>query len=184
MAGSRGPIPKRSEERRRTNEPEGVFTKHDEATAAAVGVDLDPQIPAPDEAWEESVAALYNSLQASPGVVFMYAADWHLAWQLCEQLDQNLKPQFVGMKEVWNYDADVMEKTPQMETIPMKGATVSALLAGFRSLGVTEEARRRMGHEAPALKRAADRAATPAHESDVVASRDELADQRQRRFLG
>lgn len=181
--GVRGPAPKRSEERRRANAPVGVSTKVDEEQATSVGIDLDPQIPVAGEHWLEHVAALYDSLRVSPGVVFMYAADWHLAWQLCEQLDQNLKPQFVGMKEAWNYDADAMEKTPQMEVLPIKGATLSSLLAGLRALGVTEEARRRMQYEAPALKNAAERAAVPV-DTGVVASRDELAAERERRRLG
>lgn len=177
MVATRGPIPKRSEERRRQNEPEGVFTKQSEDQARAAGIDLDPGIPAAGGHWEEQIADLYRAIAVSPGATFMYAADWHVAWALCEQWDQNLKPQFVGMQAT---GPDTNE--PLYEVVPMKGATLSALLAGFRALGITEEARRRMGHEAPPLQHAAERAALPS-DADVVATRDELQAKRQERFL-
>lgn len=179
MVATRGRVPARSEERRRTNAPEGPFTKVEEAEAVAVGIDTDPDIPAAGEHWEDAVVAFYDALRVSPGVIFMYAADWHMAWALCEQWDQNLKPQFVGME----IDADGSSRA-RMEIVPMKGATLTALLQGFRAMGVSEEARRRMGYEAPALKHAAARSAVPADTGEVVQTRDELAAERAKRRLG
>lgn len=179
MVATRGPMPQRSDERRRANEPEGPFTKVDEVEAASVGIDIDPDIPAAGEHWEDGVVAFYEALRVSPGVIFMYAADWHMAWNLCEQWDMNLKPQFVGMET----DADGSTRAI-MEIVPMKGATLTALLQGFRAFGVSEEARRRMGYEAPALKRAAARSAVPADTGEVVQTRDQLSEERMKRRLG
>lgn len=145
-----GPAPKRSEERRRTNSPKSQ--KVGRGTLAALGVDLNPEIPAPGENWETVTVEWYESLRVSPGIIFMYAADWQAVWALLDQYDQNLKPQFVGIAERWNSEYEVMEKDAIVERQPMNGATINAILSQLRNLTLLgEEHRRKVGYEAPAL---------------------------------
>lgn len=63
-----GPVPKRSEQRRRVNKPEGVQVVHASAGAPITWP------PAPD-GWHERVVELYESLQVSGQAAFYQQSD-------------------------------------------------------------------------------------------------------------
>lgn len=152
VKGKGGMMPKRSEERRRVNEPTISRTKFDEAQLSAQGIDLDPDIPEPGEHWEQHVKDWYLSIRHSPGVIFMYASDWITVWSLMEQYDQGLKPQFVGFADRWNDIAGEMEHVPILERKPQNAAFLAAIFKELRNTTLLgEETRRRIGFEAPAL---------------------------------
>lgn len=147
---TRGPAPKRSEERRRTNSPQPRKVGRD--VLENLGVDLNPEIPAPGAHWEDVTVEWYESLRLSPGVIFMYASDWQAAWSLLDQYDRALKPQFMGMSERWNSEAGEMEKIPVLERQPLNGAALNAIFTQLRNITLLgEEQRRKTGYEAPAL---------------------------------
>lgn len=148
----RGPMPARSEERRRVNQPKGTFTKADDVVLDKNGVNTRPTPPEPKEDWDERALALYDSLRTSPGVIFMYDADWQTAWALVDQYDANIKPQFVGFEETWNSEAAQMEQRAVRERLPIKGATLQSLFTQLQRIAlVGEDTRRRMQFEAPML---------------------------------
>lgn len=78
--GTRGPIPKRSDQRRRENKPEIPI---DTAPAAE-----DVQIPLPGAHWVPPVAYWYCSLAESGQSCFYEPSDWATAWIWAEMLDR------------------------------------------------------------------------------------------------
>lgn len=131
--GERGPVPKRSSQRRRQNReaaPEKVEVPV-EAPAAAAKADA----PAPNERWHPAARAWYESLARSGQSTFYEASDWALAYLIAESISRDLKPQVVGVNEE--------SGEPVMAVIPMKGASLSAYLKAMTALLVTEGDRRR-----------------------------------------
>lgn len=144
--GTRGPVPKRTEERRRRNAPEGPSSTYD---GLEVEADIDPDsdeakrarglpIPEADENWHDIAKMAYESLQYSRQSVYMEASDWAQAYLLCESISRDLGEQVVGVTE----DGTVVK-----DEIPLKGASLAAYLKGFGELGMSEGARRRMNME-------------------------------------
>ena len=129
--GERGPIPKRSEERRRNNKPE-TPTDHVEIAGPV-------EIPPANPRWHKVARALYESLAASGQAKFYEPSDWAAAYLLAESLSRDLKPQVVG----------VVQTTGKVVKayLPVKGASLSAYLKAFAALGVSEGDRRRIGIE-------------------------------------
>jgi len=137
-----GPIPKRSEERRRQNKPETPI----DAVAVTGPVD----IPKANARWHPVAKRIYDSLESSGQAKFYEASDWSTAYMLAESLSRDLNPQFVGLAEKKTVDRDgelTTETKPVMQRLPLKGASLAAYLKGFAALGVTEGDRRRMGIE-------------------------------------
>lgn len=128
--GTRGPVPKRSTQRRRTNKESVPET----APAAAVVT-----VPEPDENWHPTAALWFASLKESGQSRFYESSDWALAFVIAESISRDLKPQVVGIHEE---TGDVVRAV-----IPMKGASLSAYLKAMGSLLVTEGDRRRAGLE-------------------------------------
>lgn len=124
--GERGPVPKRSTQRRRTNKG----SKPQIAPAAAAAV-----IPKPSSTWHRAALAWYRSLQDSGQSKFYEASDWAVAWLIAESISRDLKPQVVGINELTG--------KPVRAMIPMKGASLAAYLKAMNSLLVTEGDRRR-----------------------------------------
>jgi hypothetical protein len=62
---------------------------------------------------------------------------------LCEEMSRLLKPQFVGMEERWNADAEEMERIPSFVTRHISGNDLNALSKLMTNLLVTEVDRRR-----------------------------------------
>lgn len=70
--GTRGPVPKRSDQRRRANRPEIPIARA-AATAAR------PRIPAADKTWHPIALQMYRSLRQSGQSAFFEASDWATA---------------------------------------------------------------------------------------------------------
>ena len=154
--GSRGPVPKRSEERRRTNKE----SKPQKAKAGSKNVTCPPA----QEKWHPIAASWYESLTESGQSEFYEASDWHLAQIIAESISRDLKPQVVGIHEE---SGEVVRAV-----VPMKGANLSAYLKAMAGLMVSEGDRRRAGLE---LERgAAVDTETPAGVTAIDDYRDKL----------
>jgi hypothetical protein len=82
MAG-RGPVPKRSEERRRADSPDAIPLK-----TAPVG-DI-PEIPPAQDYWHPLATGWYESLAASGQSAFYEPSDWSTAYILAESMHRLL----------------------------------------------------------------------------------------------
>lgn len=134
--GAKGPVPKRSDELMRRNKVTQPVLKLAAEQPEHPAVIARPTAPPLDEKWHASARAIYEALLASPTVVYMTAADWAFAHFHCEMLSRELKEQFVGL--------DPESGAPRFAVIPMKGASLSAHMKFFSSIGVSEAERRRM----------------------------------------
>jgi hypothetical protein len=130
--GKRGPTPKRSTQRRRTNDPVVPVTKAEGAAKVVV--------PAVDPGWHPVAARLFESLRGSGQSAFYEPSDWAAAVLLCESISRELHPQptVVGSGK----DAQV-----EMLSLPPKGASMSAWQRTMTALLVTEGDRRRVSLE-------------------------------------
>ena len=131
--GERGPVPKRSSQRRRRNKPD-TTTGTPDITRAESGTPTPPEAPAADEGWHPIAASLYESLTESGQRQWYEPSDWAAAYLMCESISRDLLPQVVGITD----EGDVVK-----DTIPLKGASLAAYLKAFAGLGVTEGDRRR-----------------------------------------
>lgn len=84
--GSRGPIPKRSEERRRVNRPAGL----DLLRLPGGRPDVPDDLPAPDPAWHPIAADWYLSLQRSGQAALYEPSDWAKARYVAELMSRTL----------------------------------------------------------------------------------------------
>ena len=82
--GSRGPVPKRSTQRRRRN-PTEVPTE----TVTVPGPEA--QQPEADPAWHPIAAEWYRSLEVSGQSVFYQPSDWQTARYVAEAMSRNLE---------------------------------------------------------------------------------------------
>jgi hypothetical protein len=83
-AGTRGPVPKRSTERRRRNKSSQVET----VTLTGLGP---VAVPPPDDAWHPIALDWYRSLAESGQSQFYEPSDWQAARVVAEVLSRNLK---------------------------------------------------------------------------------------------
>lgn len=114
--GSRGPIPKRSEERRRRNKDDGPGLLQ---APSGRPVDL-PPLPDPDPLWHPIAADWYLSLRESGQAAFYELSDWAVA----------------------RYVAELMSRALSSDR-PPNGQYVAALNSAMSSLLTTEGDRRR-----------------------------------------
>jgi len=114
--GTHGPIPKRSEERRRRNKDDGPgLVKAPSGPPADV-----PDLPEPDALWHPIAADWYMSLRDSGQAAFYQPSDWAMA----------------------RYAAELMSRGLQSDR-PPNGQYVAALNSVMASLLTTEGDRRR-----------------------------------------
>jgi len=114
--GARGPVAKRSEERRRRNKPDGP-----ELLQAPSGPPSDlPALPEPDGDWHDIAVGWYLSLRESGQAAFYQASDWATA----------------------RYAAELMSRLLKSDRAP-NGQLVAALNSVMGSLLTTEGDRRR-----------------------------------------
>ena len=114
--GARGPVGKRSEERRRRNKPDGP-----ELVQALSGPPSDlPALPEPDGTWHDIAVDWYLSLRESGQAAFYQASDWATA----------------------RYAAELMSRLLNSDRAP-NGQLVAALNSVMGSLLTTEGDRRR-----------------------------------------
>ncbi len=160
--GTKGPIPKRSEERRRRNTTDSEGAPNE---AEQVEVDEAPVRPlAMNENWHDDAKEFYQACIDSVQSRFYEPSDWAALKMACETQSRMLDDQAVniGTKE----DPEIV-----MQPVPIKGADLSALAKVWSSLMVTEGDRRRLRLE---IQRKADQPAAPATADQVVASRGAL----------
>lgn len=161
--GARGPTPKRAAQRRRTNSPEAETV----AVPAGGEVVLPPE---PEEKWHPVARAWYESLGKSGQAVFYEPSDWATAYLLAESMSRELKPQFVGMQ--MGFDEQGRQTSdPVIETVAMKGASLSAYLKAMGALLVTEGDRRRAGVELVRSRPSSDEASDDVPNLDDYRSR-------------
>lgn len=79
---TKGPIPKREDQRRRNNKPDVPITKGSARGAAF--------IPAAKPHWHELAIQLYDSLESSGQSDYFEDSDWAYAQIVCEALSRNL----------------------------------------------------------------------------------------------
>lgn len=129
--GERGPHPKREDQRRRHTKQED---QPDRPPAAA-----EVEIPEPDESWHVVATLFYRSLAESGQSIYYEPSDWAMAYMLAESMSRDMNPQAIG----------ISERTGEavIETVPMKGASLSAYLKGMTALLVSEADRRRASIE-------------------------------------
>lgn len=194
--GERGPVPARSEERRRANTPDHPIWKlgPDELKQMPFEIDLEPTPPEPptitaDEVWKAEnpnerwcklVRDWYEAIRVDPMVTWMTSADWGALMILLEDLDRELKPQVVGVTPV-TYSRELDEDTGDGQlggdavyaVVPMKGAKMSAVVNFLKAFGIGEANRLRMQKEVQLFK---EHQATiqPGAEEDIVETRLEL----------
>ncbi|HEY5201351.1 MAG TPA: hypothetical protein VIJ31_10630 [Acidothermaceae bacterium] len=159
--GISGPVPKRSDERRRRNaSPDGPITS---APAASL-----VEVPEADEAWHPIALRWFTSLADSGQSRFYEPSDWSTAYLIAESISRDLNPQFVGFAGTGRDQTEA-----EYASIPLKGASLAAYLKAMGSLLSTEGDRRRMRLE---LSRGevvdADREASVAMMADYRAALD------------
>lgn len=145
--GDRGPVPKRSDQRRRRNKTEPV------AKAPSSG---GAKPPPADAKWHPVAKRWFQSLEKSGQSRFYEESDWATAYLLAESISRELHPQpmVVGRGE----HAEI-----EMVSLPPKGASLAAWLKAMSSLLVTEGDRRRARLELEAAPQA-----DPAEEAAVA----------------
>jgi antitoxin (DNA-binding transcriptional repressor) of toxin-antitoxin stability system len=152
--GERGPVPKRSSQRRRRNKPgDPVDTA---AGAVAVGA------PAANSKWHPVAKRWFESLKASGQAVFYEPSDWATAQLVAESLSRDLKPQVVGV---------TMDGKPVRAVVPLRGSSLAAYLKAMSALVVTEGDRRRVRLE---LERRKTESGEAADVSELAAYRERL----------
>lgn len=127
--GVKGPVPKRSDQRRRTNKPAIPLRKPQAGAGAKV------LAPRADPKWHPVARRWYLSLAKSGQAQFYEHSDWATAVVVAESMSRDLMPQVVGTTE----SGEILR-----DTIPLKGASLSAYLRAFSVLLVTEGDRRRV----------------------------------------
>lgn len=86
-----GPVPKRSEQRRRTNKPDMPVAKAERGTDGVI-------VPYGDPDWHPIAKDWYASLLVSGQAAFYEASDWHTARYVAEAMSKNLlMPKFSSM---------------------------------------------------------------------------------------
>lgn len=133
--GERGPVPKRSNQRRRRNKPEDG---QEITTGASGGPGFMPRlpewVPPVDESWHLIARRWYEALAMSGQSRWYEPSDWAVAYWIADSMSRDLLPQVVGT-------------TPQGEIlrdeIPLKGTSLNAYLKAMSALMVTEGDRRR-----------------------------------------
>lgn len=175
MAGSRGPIGKRTEERRRRNKPDKPVDRvaiggdaddlfgpdlPDERVEHRFETDALPDvvIPPADESWHPIARMVYDSLPQSGQSMFFEPSDWAAAFLVCESISRDLQEQVVGTTESGMVVKDF---------IPMKGASLAAYTKILGELGMTEGARRRLSMELTRAKPEKDGAGLPEGVTDI-----------------
>lgn len=83
-AGTRGPVPKRSIERRRRNKESKVET-------VTVEVGCKVEVPAPETSWHPIARDWYLSLAQSGQAQFYEPSDWQYARFIADAMSRNLK---------------------------------------------------------------------------------------------
>jgi hypothetical protein len=131
--GTRGPIPKRVDERL------GHETKAELAAVTKAPAARKVPVPAADPEWHPVALRWYRSLKRSGQARFYEPSDWSAAYLVAESMSRDLGEQFLGFRGTGEGT-----QVAHHGTVPLKGANLGAYLKAFAVLGVTEGDRRRM----------------------------------------
>lgn len=133
VRGAGGPVPKRSEQRRRVNKPAKGAPEKVEG-AAKVG-----RLPA-NRSWHRAARQWYDALGRSGQAQFYQDADWATAWAAAEALSRELnpKPMVVGRGDFARVE---------MVEQPVTAAAMQSFLKACTALLATEGDRRRAAIE-------------------------------------
>lgn len=129
--GTRGPIPERSEARRRRNKPDGP-----EPVQAPPGPPAEiPELPEPDGLWHPIASGWYLSLQTSGQAQFYEPSDWATARYAAELMSRVL-----------------LADRPNGQLVSALNSVMSTLLAteGDRRRARIELERKKTSQEVPA----------------------------------
>lgn len=132
--GTRGPAPKRSDQRRRRNAPARPVKSATASTKRGR--------PPVDAKWHPIVKRWYLSLEASGQSKFYEPSDWALAAILAESMTRELTPQ--PLHDAAGRPILDAKGKPVMVARPPRGAALAAWLKGMSALLVTEGDRRRL----------------------------------------
>ncbi len=127
-----GPVPKRSDQRRRRNTQVRKVTVAP-ATVATVAPDCDPS-------WHPVAQRFFDSLKTSGQSAFYTDSDWAMAWVLAESMSRELQPQPVTLGR--GEDAQTV-----LVSLPPKAASLAAWIKAMSCLLVSEGDRRRVSLE-------------------------------------
>jgi hypothetical protein len=129
--GSRGPIGKPADERRRRNKP---------STATTAITRTGPiEIPTANRKWHKIAIQWYEGLEESGQSDLYEPSDWAMAYILAESISRDLRPKPVGIHP---QTGKVMRAQ-----MPLAGTALSAYLKGMTALLTTIGDRRRAGVE-------------------------------------
>ena len=160
VKGAGGPVPKRSEQRRRKNAPVRPVKK---APAAAASKTKSGRPPC-NSKWHVVARRWYMSLEESGQSVFYEPSDWALAYLIAESISREMKPQPM-------FNPLTGEKVGEVER-PPKGSSLAGWLKAMTSLLVTEGDRRRLQIE---LQQSAEpEAEAPSPVTDMRSWRENL----------
>lgn len=161
-----GPPPKKDAERRRRNkgpEKEGSLSS---IPAEVINLDEliagEVEVPEPNKDWHPIATLVYESVMRSGQVIWMEPSDWAVLFLMCESLSRDLNPQVVGITE----EGDVVK-----DTIPLKGASLTAYNKTMASLMMLEGDRRKLRIELERRKRIDAAAAGDGKVVDMVQRR-------------
>lgn len=170
--GTRGPVGKRDEERRRRNK-DGVETT---TVDIAELTNLEVIIPVADPDWEELTISYWESFSRSGQAIFYEPSDWMTAYMLMEVLDRWLKPQDIRVGEYrpGAQEGGEVEYTFEKKIVPIPGNVLSSILKGLTSLMATEGDRRRLSVELERRK-AREAAISGTESGDAIVLRREDA---------
>lgn len=126
--GTRGPAPKRSDQRRRANAPAQPLKKP--AKAGTV------KIPPASSTWHRGARQWYAALRDLAGPLEYTSADWATAWNAADALSREMNPRPVTLGR--GDDAHTV-----MLELPITAAAMQAFLKACTALLATEGDRRR-----------------------------------------
>lgn len=128
-----GPVPKRSQERRRRNKGGDAGME-----VETLEVDLGEVVaPEPRPWWEDTVKEFFTSFIDSAQSQFYEPSDWQVLMMVCEQLDREVKPKPIVTGEGEN-------QTVTMMRVPMPGSKMTSILKALSTLMATEGDRRKL----------------------------------------
>lgn len=100
--GARGPVPKRSDQRRRTNQPD------DGPITSAIGSAV-VATPEPDESWHQMARDWFASLAESGQSAFYEPSDWQTARIWAEVLSRQLQSSRISAQMIAAWSAGATE---------------------------------------------------------------------------
>lgn len=131
-----GPVPKRSEQRRRQSPADSDITQAEAwPMPDNLPVPEDYEVLPPDENWHPIAKRFYVDSLRSGQVYYYEASEYALLYMLCESISRDMKPQVVGM------DPETGEL--KRARIPLKGTSLNAYGKIMAELLITEGSRRR-----------------------------------------